>query len=465
MRQNRPTQGGTALLVAVVLAAGALPFMSAPSSAQPEPRAWLALGDSYSSGEGIPGTADVDAAQDYQGRDCRRSIGDDPAWPVLAFRRNGGHYTDGVTQDFVACTGAVADQLEAQVSEARARGGHDRWDVVTVSIGGNDVGFADIIERCVDKNHLGWGSFDLSPGCDIDTDGIAERIRGFVPGLPGVYDSLAGYVEAGGDVLVAGYPQIVEHADRWVGWGYRNFGSCEGIRADDVRLLRGAADALNSAIRTEVEHADARHRDQGVRFHFLDLAHDVYETNLRPENRHALCSTEPWLNGITFGVTSGDLRTARSFHPHSEGHKQTGFFVGDFIEANVKFDDMPEPVPEAPVPSGPGTHMQAAVEFVRSAVAGDDYTHLLAPTVDRDALAAQTENYQSFAQFDGRYEPQQTPAGEAPLESEGCYFQGDITVRCDVEFYSEHAATVFQVFFRAGAGPFVTGVHSPLLDR
>ena len=111
----------TALTAALVLVGAVLP--GAPAvEAQAEGRGWLALGDSYSSGEGIPGTPAGEAEGSgvaTQGRDCRRATGDGTdatAWSVGAYRSVADkHGVDEIA--LVACTGAVSDQIDDQIGD------------------------------------------------------------------------------------------------------------------------------------------------------------------------------------------------------------------------------------------------------------------------------------------------------------------------------------------------------------
>jgi GDSL-like lipase/acylhydrolase family protein len=113
------------------------------------PSVRLALGDSYSSGEANP---PFDKGTDERGRNlCHRSSS---AWPRLL----------GVTADHhLACSGATVHTMyesrwqetykSSQVSRLAAiekslarNGGH--ITEVTITVGGNDVGFADILGDC-----------------------------------------------------------------------------------------------------------------------------------------------------------------------------------------------------------------------------------------------------------------------------------------------------------------------------
>lgn len=325
-------------------------------------RAWLALGDSYSSGEGIAGTVPADRdgprrGPNSQGRECERATGDGTdatAWAVGAYQAVRDEL--GLSElAFVACTGATIDQAQGQIDEAEAATGRDRWDVVSFSFGGNNIRFAEVLKGCLDLNSV-WGAFDLTPGCDVSESqlrsrvdmltGAADPIAGEYEGtttLAGLFDTVAAHVEPGGDVVVAGYPNLVEEVGRWDRWRRNVIGNCEGVHDYDVGMLRSVTGYLNEQIAQAVSAADQAHRGQGVRFHFVDVSRDPYEYSDNPRDRHALCSRDPWLNGQTTGMTSGDWwQTHRSFHPFQSGHTNTARVVADQIRSSVTFDDAPE---------------------------------------------------------------------------------------------------------------------------
>ncbi|MFI5977553.1 SGNH/GDSL hydrolase family protein [Streptomyces sp. NPDC051452] len=95
--------------------------------------AYVALGDSYTSGPGIPRQVDVD---------CARSDHNYPS--LVAAQRRVASFTD------VSCGGATTAQMwQAQGDNGPQLDALDRnTDLVTVQIGGNDVGFGPIIATC-----------------------------------------------------------------------------------------------------------------------------------------------------------------------------------------------------------------------------------------------------------------------------------------------------------------------------
>jgi hypothetical protein len=338
-----------AVLMVACLGVGASARVVRPAAVRND-LAWAAIGDSYSSGEGIPGTS---TKTDWHGNNCQRADGDGTnalAWGPGAERLVAGDI--GVkTFAFTACTGATTDAAPDQLNEAVSlHPGTNRWDIVTFSFGGNNIGFADIIKGCLDVN--GWGVFDLTPGCDISEQVLRDRIDMLVgkrlpgPGytgitLPALYDTIANQVRPGGDVIVLGYPQVVEEVGRWDGWRRNVLGNCEGIQSYDVGMLRSAAGYLNQQIALAVQAADQRHAAQGVHFTFEDIATKVYETGAAADQRHALCAKKPWLNGQTTSAGSGDFRTSRSFHPTQQGHNATASDLAQVLRYDIHFDDAP----------------------------------------------------------------------------------------------------------------------------
>lgn len=342
-----------------------LPLLGSAPAQGAGNRAWLALGDSYSSGEGIPGTTQE---RDSQGNECARAVGESQpgvpdaarAWPKIAFDRVKDASGFG-SIDFVACTGAITDDWREQVNEATARSDRTSWNLVSLTFGGNNVLFSEVMKGCTDvlKN---WTFRSEHPGCDVDRETLHQRID-MLSGdreidsnqfageltLPNLYSSIADLVKPGGDVVVAGYPQLVEEPAKWsrpsriVGDLFTR-GACglTWLSHEDADLLRDAAGYLNEKIRSAVEEADHQFESRGIHYHYADFQHvfEASETDL--SQRHGVCSTQPWLNAITTGLLNGssrDFRPARSFHPTQIGHDALGEYVGTLISEQVKFDD------------------------------------------------------------------------------------------------------------------------------
>ncbi|GAA4033756.1 SGNH family lipase [Allokutzneria multivorans] len=343
-----------------------LSLLSAPESAaaQPAPtRTWLVLGDSYSSGEGVQNTATPSEHQPPESgervRDCRRADGTEgnaSSWAPTAYRMVAAELRVS-RMDFLACTGAISDEIPGQIAEARKRFGVDKWDIVTFSVGGNNIRFADIIKDCIGIR-LTWRAFvDQPVGCKITTDQLRARVdvlagragitqdqyRGETT-LPQIYKKVAEHVKPGGHVIVLGYPNIIEDTAEWPlmsipPWlvKVRKF-SCGLFLRNDVPLLRAGATYLNQRIQDVVREADLKHEDAGIRFDFLDISQKPYEDP--STGRHSICTDDPWLHGVKIDGEVPDLYFKKSFHPNQSGYDATGKVLADHLRARLKADEV-----------------------------------------------------------------------------------------------------------------------------
>jgi lysophospholipase L1-like esterase len=250
IRPTRPT-----MLLAILLALGWL-VAGRVASAVGDP--YVALGDSYSSGLGT-GT--------YVDRGCRRSTA---AFPdVVAAAR------PGTTLVSVACAGATVDDVLRRQLGALT----PQTALVTITIGGNDAGFAGVLVRCALPM---WAA-----RCGPPVERARRYIRRTLPGrLDRVYEAVRRRAPRA-TVVVAGYPRLFNGID---------CGPLTFFSREDQRLLDGTADRLRDVLR-------ARARAAGFRF-----------ADVLPAFRgHAVCDTTEWLNGFSHPVKE-------SFHPNALGH-------------------------------------------------------------------------------------------------------------------------------------------------
>ncbi|MGV4988429.1 SGNH/GDSL hydrolase family protein [Streptomyces sp. NRAIS4] len=132
-RRRRAAVAAGAALGGCVLVAAA----TAPASAHPAGHGrgidYVALGDSYTSGPGIPQQVDAN---------CARSDHNYPS--LVAAQRHVSTFTD------VSCAGATtAEMWQTQGTNKPQLDALGRdTDLVTLQIGGNDVGFGPIISTC-----------------------------------------------------------------------------------------------------------------------------------------------------------------------------------------------------------------------------------------------------------------------------------------------------------------------------
>ena len=238
---------------ALTVAGGALAPPASASTASgrhPHPAVLAALGDSYSSGEGNP---PFDPAADG----CDRSP---VAWPLLAAAELRWRVTN------LACSGAqTADVVTpfknqpAQVDALAAL--RPRPRVVTITIGGNDVGFASVLGACYQMNCASAG---VVAAADV-------RILTVLPErLADTYRA----VEAAAPrakLVVVGYPRLFPAQQSDVV-------GCSWLTDDERQALNHAADLLNGVIAVEAWLAGAK---------YVDVS--------RTLEGHELCTSDPWL--------------------------------------------------------------------------------------------------------------------------------------------------------------------------
>ena len=242
---------GLAVLSAV---AGSIIFASPASAAGP---AYAALGDSYSSGVGT---------RNYyaDSGSCQRSPN---AYPVIDANRLGAALT------FVACSGArVSDVLNNQLGSLNASTAY-----VTISIGGNDAGFTDVITRCA----LPWPWT-----CWGDIDNANAYIRNTLPGsLNNVYTQIRNRAP-NAKVVVVGYPRLFNESD------------CQQL----ARISPGEQTAMNAT--ADLLATTIAGRAAAFGFRFVDVR-AAFEN-------HQICDSAEWLNGLSDPI-------GESYHPNPSG--------------------------------------------------------------------------------------------------------------------------------------------------
>jgi hypothetical protein len=189
-RQTRRLSRGALALAVVVTALFAVAAASASAAT------YTALGDSYAAGPLIPN-------QSLNPLGCLRSD------------HNYAHLTaaaKGLTLTDVSCSGATTnDMTEAQNVEPgpnppQFNGLGTGTSVVSLTIGGNDIGFTEIIESCITYNPFSTPCKDkYDPG---GHDQLAERIANTAPKVAAVLQGIHSR-SPNARVFVVNYPDIL----------------------------------------------------------------------------------------------------------------------------------------------------------------------------------------------------------------------------------------------------------------
>jgi alpha-tubulin suppressor-like RCC1 family protein len=298
---------------------------------------YVALGDSYSSGEGVPPFI---SPTDVNG--CHRSLG---AYPELIPNRTGVP----PTVEFWACSGATIRSFYKSVS-----GEQPQLDelagvpatLITLGVGGNDIGFDTIGFTCVSvkppfKNEqnsqyvANCGRFLEQPGQLQPDRLITELTTGAYNAQDNAYYSLPALYQAirvraqDSRVYVVGYPNplptsitgnceadiLYENGNPVVGGPFNLVHAQFTIQRPDAQWMEKILSHLNSTVELDALNAGA---------YFID--------NSQTMNGHDVCGNnkEHWIHGVV--VKNGTTTPSDfTFHPNSQGQSQMADVVASAI--------------------------------------------------------------------------------------------------------------------------------------
>jgi hypothetical protein len=185
---------------------------------------------------------------------------------------------------FAACSGADTDDvLASQIGAVTAN-----TELVMISIGGNDVGFVDVMTDC----NLGSDS-----ACVARND----EARTFARNLPGLLDGVYSQIRnraPNAPVIVMGYPRICELN-----------GACNaGLSKTKRAAINGSSDVLAEVISGRAGAAG---------FRFVD-GHSAF-------GGHEICAdTDWWLHSLTLPIDE-------SYYPNAAGQRDGCFAALDGV--------------------------------------------------------------------------------------------------------------------------------------
>ncbi|MEV4683920.1 SGNH/GDSL hydrolase family protein [Streptomyces kurssanovii] len=265
MKLSRAAAFSSSLLLGAVLALTGAGQAQADSTTQSLD--YVALGDSYSSGVGA-------GSYDGASGNCKRST---RAFPKLWANANSPS-----SFAFTACSGArTGDVTASQLGPLTSS-----TDLVSITVGGNDAGFADVMTTCVLQSE------------STCLNRIAQAKAYVDSTLPGKLDQVYSAISAkapAARVVVLGYPRF-----------YKLGGSCvAGLSENERSAINGAADHLNTAIAK-------RAADHGYGFASV----------VGTFTGHEICSGSAWLHSVNW------LNIGESYHPTAAG--QSGGYLPVF---------------------------------------------------------------------------------------------------------------------------------------
>jgi lysophospholipase L1-like esterase len=254
-----PIRASAAVAGAAALAAAALTVLVPAAASAQSSVHYVALGDSYSSGVGAGNYIASSGSCDQRTN----------AYPALWDTAN-----QPASYVSEACSSATtATVLSSQLSVLSPA-----ITLVSITVGGNDVGFSSVMETCV----------LLPTSSCVSAVNHAEALT--ASQLPGELDSVLSAIRADAPnarVVVLGYPELYDLS---------RSSSCIGLSTTDRTDLNNGADQLDS----QIQAAAARHGD-------------VFADVRRAFRGHEICDSSSWLHAVNF------LDVSESYHPTAAG--------------------------------------------------------------------------------------------------------------------------------------------------
>jgi len=323
---------------------------------------YVALGDSYSSGEGNPPfLAGTDGGGDF----CHRS--------PLAYSEVLGEEI-GLNPLFYACSGAVTANITSaphfgEPPQLNDPGVDTSASLVTMTIGGNDAGFSDVLKACIEQKLKAdaqnaavgavgrWLGLGADPSC-AHSSSFTSSVHGqvsnvFWPVKTTELALLSAVDPTRTSVIVADYPRLFPSSSSDQG--------CIQLSPlftkDDMNWMNGEGDHLDAVLQEAAGEA-------GV--NFVDVR-GVFAG-------HEVCGPAgAWINGLSVASGSGGgctfsvlghciipgLPIVGSFHPNASGHAGgyaaaiDGLINSAADQTPAGFPANPSPLPDPPASPTP----------------------------------------------------------------------------------------------------------------
>ena len=237
---------------------------------------YVAVGDSYSSGEGSP-------PFDPSAGACDRSS---TAWPSIF-----AHRASVTELANLACSGATTPALSRPFKEPVAQlaslyAFHPRF--ATITIGGTDLGFSGVLFDCYTGNCVEGGLLKRA----------GRKLDRFGPTLWHTYRKLVGSASS---VIVVGYPSIFPTTQA-------KTVNCGWLQPEERRQLNVLAKKLDTVTKNAVRVARRKFgRSRGFRISHASTLHALAG--------HELCTRDSWVYPL--GLSGGNSRG----HPTASGQR------------------------------------------------------------------------------------------------------------------------------------------------
>ena len=339
-------------LLALCVAAGLVSLAPAPAaaSAGSGPTAVVSMGDSYISGEAGRWMGNSLTTTGSRNGTDRAWTGStyDPSRVYGTSAANGCHRSDSaevrsagaIASELInlACSGATTRNVFRSVAGgvsykgeapqadqlASIAAGRD-VKLIALSIGGNDLGFADIITTCA-TDYIVWYSYchdDQQAEVDAKIDGVMANVGKAVDEIRAVMTG-AGYADSDYRIVLQSYPSPIPRAadNRYgeSGWSRTNTGGCPFWNRDSD----WARDSLVPQIANRLKAVATAKGAQ-----FMDLRDMLQGREVCAKASKQVSSTVPasattseWARWIDQNQTQGPLQ--ENMHPNYYGQQAQG---------------------------------------------------------------------------------------------------------------------------------------------
>lgn len=320
-----------AVLAGLLLVVCLLPVSSASASGKVSGATYVALGDSYSAGEGLGSyqTGTAVSSGPYKNT-CHRSKS--RAYAELA---------DIVLPQvhdraYWACSGATVQAMEnvpgqdgtpaqyRQIEQVAAVGPTTQY--MTVTVGGDDLGFARIGFACAEGELLVVIIRLASTSCSQEVEKSEKGIPGLVKSLAGLYSELLAASSPSSELVVPGYPRVLPtsytglgklHGSPFCTFDHLHGVGTVGMTVADAQIVAGFEEALNGAIQEAVNEVKSTYPG---RIMYSDLYPVSVPRNCKGTTPNATV-TGLEISPRRTGFGPGHLFSTATFHPTAAGQE------------------------------------------------------------------------------------------------------------------------------------------------
>lgn len=333
---------------------------------------YVAIGDSYSSGEGNP---PFEAGTNGNGDFCHRSQAAYPHGLASTFQT--------APLLFYACSGAetsavLTDTFNTEPPQIGQPGVDATANLVTLTIGGNNAGFSSVLKACIIQRVKAavvgsvalpisrWLGLGVDPSCANSssfTSSVDQQILAVQGPVENTYTALRRATDpVHTSIIVADYPRIFPETEA----EQKCIQLSPFLTTDDQTWLNGEDDLLDSTLMAAASSVGVNMVDVRDRF-----------------AGHAVCGNSgAWINGVSIASGGGGslIPVVGSFHPNASGHAD-GYAAAITSYINSTPLVTPEGLPANPEPAAAPSRARLKVSTATSTDPADSIRDLQVSSV------------------------------------------------------------------------------------